>query len=166
MNIYYFVLICIISLFGYIYCYYIFPKSITILQTTLNNFDFNLLLQRQPLVIGDKIININEIINLWFSPNIIDNDILNINNNDKWVINNYKYLFIYSINDIEILLYQAGQHFINNEPNTKEPLIAIKLRANQSVIIPFKWYYNIKNKDNIKAIGIDDYITYSIKYIF
>ena len=166
MNVYYCILLFIILLAGYIYCYYIFPKSITILQTTLNDFDFNLLLQRQPLVIGDKIININEIINLWFSPNIIENNNLNINDNNKWIINNYKYLFIYSTNDTELLLYQAGQSFINNEPNTKEPLVAIKLRTNQSIILPFKWYYNIKNKDNIKTIGIHDYITYCTRYIY
>ena len=166
MKFYYYILICMILLSIYVYCYYIFPKSITILQTTLNDFDFNLLLQRQPLVIGDKIIKIDDIIKLWFSPNIIENYISNLSDNNKWVINNYKYLFVYCINDTELLLYQAGKNFINGEPNTNEPILAIKLRTNQSIIVPFKWYYNIKNKDDIKIIGIDDYITYGIKYIF
>lgn len=161
-NIYIIIFIIIILL--YIYCYFIYPSSIIILQSTLNNFDFNLLLQRQPLVIGDKIIDIDKIINLWFSPNIINYDIKNININN-WNKNNHKYLFIYSLDNIEILLYQAGQKFINDIPDEKEPILAIKLKKNQSLIIPFKWYYNIKNNNNIKVIGIHDYITYIINYI-
>ena len=72
-------------------------------------------------------------------------------------------MFLHCLNDCEILLYQAGQKIINNIPDTKEPILIIKLKKNQSLIIPFKWYYYIKNNDNIiytNNIGIHDYITY------
>jgi hypothetical protein len=159
MNYYLSILIISILIFIYICCYFIYPSSVSILQTTLNDFDFNLLLQRQPLVIGDRIININDIINLWFSPNIIKNHILNQSDDDKWIVNNYKYMLAYCINDTEILLYQSGQKIYNNEPDINEPILAIKLSKYQCIIIPFKWYYNIKNNSNVQFIGIHDYVT-------
>ena len=165
MNYYLFILIISFLIFSYIYCYFIFPISVSILQTTLNDFDFNLLLQRQPLVIGDKIININDIIKLWFSPNIVNNHILNYTDNDMWLLNNYKYMLAYCINDTELLLYQAGQKIYNNEPDINEPILAIKLTKYQCIIIPFKWYFNIKNNEDIQFIGIHDYVTSFISQV-
>jgi len=159
-----YLIIFIIIILIYISFYFIYPKSITILQTTLNDFDFNLLLQKQPLVIGDKIKNIDDIIKLWFTPNIIESyNLVDINN--KWNKNNFKYLFIYSINDTEILLYQAGQQFINNIPNEKEPILAIKLKKYQSLIIPFKWHFQVQKNTDIEIIGIHDYITKLVSYV-
>jgi hypothetical protein len=143
-------------------CYFIYPTTIIILQTTLNNFNFNQLLQKQPLVIGDKIADINTLLQSWFSPNIINSYIPYSN---IWNINNYKYMLLYSLEDTEILLLQAGKKLINNNPSDKDTILAIKLYKNQSIIIPFKWrfYYD---KQNVSIFGIHDYITYILNFIY
>lgn len=161
MKIYFYIFLLIFILYSL--CYFIYPTSIIILQTTLNEFNFNLLLQKQPLVIGDKIINIDDLINTWFSPNIINKNYHN--NTHKWEINKYKYLFLYTEIDTEILLSKAGTKLINGFPNeNKETILAIKLYKNQGLIIPFRWCYYIDN-NNIIKYGIHDYITYVIQII-
>jgi hypothetical protein len=158
MNLYIIPIIILIILILYSLCYFIYPTSIIILQTTLNEFNFNQLLQKQPLVIGDKIADVNTLLESWFGPNII-----NIYNPYQyiWNMNNYKYMFIYSQEDTEILLLQAGKKLINNNPDNKDTILAIKLYKNQSLIIPFKWHFYY-DKQNIKIYGIHDYITYMI----
>ena len=49
------IIILLIIVLIYAYCYYIFPKEISILQTDLTNFNFNLLSTRQQIVISDFI---------------------------------------------------------------------------------------------------------------
>ena len=66
------IIILLIIIIIYAYCYYIFPTEISILQTDLNNFNFNLLSSRQPIVISDFIQNPSEVINSWFNYNIIN----------------------------------------------------------------------------------------------
>lgn len=162
MKIYLYIILLIFILYSL--CYFIYPNSIIILQTTLNEFDFNQLLQRQPLVIGDKIIDIDKLIELWFSPNIINKK--NHINNDKWITNRYKYLIVYTENNTEILLSKAGTKLIKGYPDeNKETILAIKLYENQGIIIPYRWHYYCEDK-NIKIYGIDDYITYLIQYIY
>ena len=157
--IFYVIILCIIF---YVYCYFVFPNNVSILQTSLQEFDFNLLLKRQPLVIEDCIKDVISVINSWFSPNIIQ-DIM-FDTKRIWNINSHKYLFVYALDDTEILLYAPGHKVNDDNPDNSEPVIAIKLKASQSVIVPYRWYYNTKN--NVKLYGIHDYITYLIDFVY
>jgi hypothetical protein len=156
------VIAIILIIVAYAYCYFIIPKDISILQTSIKDFDFSLLHRRQPLVIEDTLPDdtLSTVIHSWFSPNIITRGQSDGSNNNNWIRNNYKYLYMYAFEDTELLLYQAGQKVVNGIPDNAEPVIAIKMKAFQSVIIPYRWYYNIKN--NYQSFGIHDYVTYVI----
>jgi len=157
------IIILSIIIIIYAYCYYIFPTEISILQTDLTNFNFNLLSSRQPIVISDFIQNPSEVINSWFNYNIINSNMNNNNNNDNddWIHNNYKYLFINANEDTEVIIYKAEITKINPTPEDK--IIIIKLQKNQSLILPFKWKYY---SNNINKYGIDDLITFSFGRLF
>jgi len=152
------IIILTIIIIIYVYCYYIFPTEISILQTDLSNFNFNLLSSRQPIVISDFIQNPLEVINSWFNYNIINSN--NDENND-WIHNNYKYLFINAYKDTEVIIYKAEITKIN--PKAEDNIIIIKLQKNQSLILPFKWKYY---STNINKWGIDDLITFSFGRVF
>ncbi len=160
MKLYLIITICIILF--YIYCYFINPTYISILQTSLQEFDFNMLFKKQPLVIEDKTKNVLSILQAWFSPNIIQDT--NYNNDRTWNMNTYKYLYCYALYDTEIFIYSPIKTIIDDKPDTNEPILAIKLKTNQSLIIPYRWYYNIKNNNDIKLYGIHDYITFVLGY--
>lgn len=158
-----FIIIFIIII--YTLCYYIFPTDITILQTTIEHFNFDLLSTRQPIVISDYLKNPEEIINSWFKYNIInkidDDDNDNDENNNDWKQNNNKYLFINANEDTEIIIYKAER--TKENPPEDGKIIIIKLEKNQSIILPFKWkYYGNK----IDKWIIDDYITFFVGQIF
>ena len=153
------ILILTIIIIIYVYCYYIFPTEISILQTDLSNFNFNLLSSRQPIVISDFIQNPLEVINSWFNYNIINSN--NENENNDWIHNNYKYLFINAYDDTEVIIYKAEITKIN--PKAEDNIIIIKLQKNQSLILPFKWKYY---SNNINKWGIDDLITFSFGRLF
>lgn len=146
----------------YILCYYIFPSDISILQTTIDHFTFDLLSSRQPIVITDYIKDPEEIINSWFKYNFInfyDNN--DDNDNNDWIQNNNKYLFINAIEDTELIIYKAER--TKENPPEDGKIIIIKLEKNQSIILPFKWkYYGNK----INKWTIDDYITFFVGRIF
>jgi len=151
MNLYYIIFIIIITI--YIYCYFIFPNSILILQTDITDFNFNNLYLRQPIVLNDILQETNKLIDLWFNYNFIYSNITYTNN---WTQNKYKYLFINANEDTEIIIYKAS--CVNEIPKETDNIIAIKLKKNQSVILPFYWKYYIKN--NVELYGIHDIITF------
>jgi len=142
----------------YAYCYFIYPHHISIIQTNLSDFNFNMLLERQPLVIEDNVKDIFTVLNSWFGYNFIQD--VEFDNKRIWNINFHKYLYCYTTEDTEILLYKAGNKVNNDVPDNTEPVLAIKLKKNQGVIIPYKWFYNVKNINTMKLYGIHDYITY------
>lgn len=160
MKIFIFILLLVIL---YAYCYFIYPHHISIIQATLSEFNFNMLLERQPLVIEDNVKDVFAVLNSWFSINIIED--IEFDSKRLWNINFHKYLYCYSTEDTEILLYKAGKTVSGDTPDNTEPVIAIKLKKNQSCIIPYRWYYNIKNINSIKLYGIHDYITYILDII-
>jgi hypothetical protein len=65
-----YLIIFLIFIILYICCYYIHPNSIVILQSNINDFDLNNLYEKQPIVIEDKIIDYELLINSWFKQNI------------------------------------------------------------------------------------------------
>ena len=157
-----FIIIFISILFLYTLCYYIFPTDISILQTTIEHFNFDLLSSRQPIVISDYLNNPNEIINSWFKYNIIgDNNDNDDTNDEDWKHNNSKYLFINANENTEIIIYKAER--TKENPPEDGKIIIIKLEKNQSLILPFKWKYYGNKIDKWK---IDDYITFFAGRIF
>jgi len=145
----------------YAYCYFIYPSHISIVQTSLQDFDFNLLLNRQPLVIEDQIKDVLSVISSWFSPNIVQD--IQFDKKRTWNINFHKYLYCYATDDTDILLYPPGNKVVNDVPDNREPILAIKLKKNQSLVIPYRWYYNAPT--NVKLYAIHDYMTYILAII-
>ena len=150
----------IIILLLYVSFYYLFNDEISIYHVAINNFDFDLLYKKQPIVISEKIKDINVIINNWFNYNII----YNISNNYIWEKNKFKYLFISSIDNhpVEISLCNPNTCIINGIPSTDSNITTIKL-DNKGLIIPFNWYYYISG--NVILYGIHDYVTICISVL-
>jgi hypothetical protein len=153
------VYITIILLLLYSSFYFIFNDEITIYQSDIEHFDFNMLYNKQPIVIADSLQDPMQIIKSWFNLNIIDTRVIN---SDIWIRNKYKYLIVYS-DDAEITLCNPKHKMINKTPENTEQLITIKLKNKRLLIIPFKWYYNING--NVVLYGVHDFITKIFEYI-
>jgi hypothetical protein len=147
MKFYLFIIILI-----YICCYFIFPPDILILQSNISDFNFSSLLTRQPIVLNDYLQEPEKLIQLWFNMNFK----ISINPINEWVQNKNKYLFINASNDTEIIIYKAT--IFSYIPNEDDKIIVIKLKKNQSLILPFRWNYYL-NPNDVSIWGINDVIT-------
>lgn len=146
--------------------YYIFYDELIIYQVEATHFDFNLLYNKQPIIIQDSITNIDEIVANWFNYNIIDHDVL-IPNIWGWNRNHYKYFVIYApdTTTIEITLGNPLTKQEGNAPEHNQTLTTIQLNNSKMLIIPFKWYYHINIiSGNPRFFGIHDYITYGLSF--
>lgn len=161
--------IIVIILIIYIYCYFIFPATVQILQTTINDFNFSLLYLRQPIVITDYLEEKDKLVNSWFNYNFIKKFDYRENSGDyqdesTWIHNNYKYLFINANENTEVIIYKASCYSCN--PGENDRIIAIKLEAKQSLILPYKWKYYIKTKEEVDIWAIHDPITSFLGLVF
>ena len=144
------VIICILSIYHY------HPKTITINQTTINKFNFNLLYQKFPIVITDNISNLNDVLNLWFKYNFIYK-FEGVNN--TWKQSNAKYSILHNNTNSKIEIHICNPNVkINNKiPTSDSKIITINLSENQFLILPFKWYYYLES--DISFINIHDIYT-------
>jgi len=152
--IYYILIILII----YSLCYYIFSDEIIILQVEKNKLNIDNLLSKKPIVIYDKIDK--EFINNTFKYNLI----YKYNSDKIWERTKYKYTILYAKNNTNIFITNPDK-IKDKIPDENDTIIDIKLNKNQSIILPFKWYYSLENKNNIIEYGIHDYITYLLSFI-
>ena len=157
---YIYVFICILCAI-YVYSYYRYPTNISILQTSLAQFKFDMVTQRLPVVIHDNENTLRLIHEAWFNFNISTRYNLSGSNNPMWHKNRYKYILIEAKQDGEILLYPACKKLTKeNTPEPEEGVIAIQASKGQVVILPFKWLYLVPEGMNITCIGLHDLITY------
>ena len=175
MNYYNYIFLFILLIIIYASLYYIYNDELIIYQVESSHFDFNLLYNKQPIIIQDSIKNIDEILVNWFNYNIIESDV-NIPNIWNWNINNFKYFLIYADaqeeNSIEITLGNPLTKHKNNVPispdiisDYNQKLTTILLNKNKLLIIPFKWFYHLNIiSGNPRFFGIHDYITYGLSF--
>lgn len=156
---YYYIIAFIVAIIlVYASLYFIHRDDIVLHQTNMYNFDFSLLYNKQPIIIEDSVKELDEVVSLWFSPNIVSKYLII---DEIWKKNNFKYTIIYSIKDTEITLSHPYNNIDNYDPeNPLFPLTTIKLKNNKFIIVPFKWKYNIENTNSVIIYGIHDYITY------
>lgn len=154
-------LLLIIILFIVLYSslYFIFKEEIVIQQINKNNISLDILINKQPIVIEDKLTK-KEINNL-FNYNIIEYPIYN----KIWQRNQYKYLLICALNDTNIFISNPKKLKFET-PTENDIVIDIQLKKDQTVILSFKWYYSLIEKEDVKLYGIHDYITYGLNFIF
>lgn len=157
----YIVIVCLVVF--YLYGYFVFPQNVSILQTSLEGFDFNLLLSKQPIVIEDQTEDIKSVIEAWFSSNIVRD--ASFNQKHTWNINSFKYMVAYARDDLEMYLYPPRHKIVADIPSSADPIIAIKIRKHQSIVFPYRWRYNVKNAESVKLYGIHDYATYAMDYV-
>ena len=164
-----FISILIIILIIYVYCYFVFPATVQIIQTTINDFNLSLLYLRQPIVVSDYLEDKEKLVHSWFNYNFIKNfdyrDSRDDNQNqNNWVHNNNKYLFMNANTDTEIIIYKASCYSCN--PTENDRIIAIKLEEKQSLILPYKWKYYVKKRDDVDIWSINDPITSFLGLVF
>tara|TARA_B100001142_G_C14179285_1_gene595502 strand:+ start:399 stop:875 length:477 start_codon:yes stop_codon:yes gene_type:complete len=153
------ILIIIICLILYSLCYFIFPEEISILQFKKNKLNIDNLLLKQPIVIEDHI-------DMKFINNIFNNNkIIKFNSNNLWERTPFKYTLLYANNNTNIFISNPKK-FKYITPTEDDTVIDIKLNKNQSIIIPFKWYYSLNKKEDILIYGIHDYITLFFSFLF
>lgn len=160
------IVVLIILIFAYVSYYYRYPSDMHILQTTLANFKFDMLREKQPIVIQDRVATLSDIEKLWFTYNSVTRFELAPSDpqNPLWIANSYKFMVIHAAKgDCEVLLSH-----VNNIPDANglmpedAAIIAIQLATDQLVIVPLHMHYAIcsSNKNNMcQCIGVHDILT-------
>jgi hypothetical protein len=123
--------------------------------------------EKQPIVIHDRVIDIELIRKAWFKYNFTNTSEIQSqvpNNTEQWTRNKNKYLLLHAQDNCEVLLAPASQDMVDGVPNPETAtLVAIQLSQNQSVVIPFHMYYLVLSKSstpvNLHAIHVDDIVT-------
>ena len=152
-------IVIIVLLYIYISYYYRYPSNVSITQSSLSYFDVNLLHEKQPIVLEDKMEDIQVFKKSWFKWNYTKYYQMPEQVPEKWYKNQYKYLMIQPQESMELYLCPAHIKLVNNIPPAEETLIIMKLKAHQIVILPFHWKYMIQTYQPIYYLGVHDIIT-------
>ena len=154
----YWIILIIIAIILWLYVRFTYkvPNKVVILQTSLTDFDFKMLLEKQPIVIQDRVDNIQPTWDGWFKYN--KRNVFEITADMDWIRNKYKYMLIHGLEDSELMLCYPLCKVSNGIPDTTEEVITIKLYKGMSLIIPYRWYF-ATNKA-VYACGVHDMFTY------
>lgn len=143
----------------YVYSYYRFATHVEVQQMELQNFTFDMLREKQPIVIDDRLVRLEDLQRLWFSSNKVAT--FRLESSDVWHNNKFKYLVMHAEQEGDIYLYPAGKNLIEGGvPDPAETLLAIHLLPGQVMIVPFKWHYLIMQPMRVSCLGVHDYVTY------
>jgi hypothetical protein len=143
----------------YIYSYYKLPKELILLQTSLSRFQFDMLREKQPIVIHDRLPNLDAIHRLWFQTNRVSHT--KYPENNPWQRNRYKYLVLHPKKDCEIMVVLGNTNLLEDgapDPETAMPVV-LQMKSDQMVILPFRSLW-MSSASDIHAIGVHDWITY------
>jgi hypothetical protein len=135
-----------------------------ILQTTLRNFNFDMLREKQPIVIQDHVATLTSLSDMWFKYNTIASFDLSASlvENPHWIRNAYKFLVIQPKNDCELLIASARDRpDANNIMSEDAAIVAIQMTAGRVFIVPLHMHYAIvcNGSGSCQCIGVHDILT-------
>lgn len=129
-----------------------FPKEVTITQVPITKINDNLLLEKNPIVIPDFIVEINQVIKTIFSYLYVSKSNVQNKNEPKLEKNRFQYLLFWAKKQVDIII----QHPIKG-------YVMIKLYSGNILILPWAWKYQIKNNYNfIEMIGLHSIMTWTL----
>ena len=154
----------------YISYYFRAPRNPEILQTTLRNFRLDSLHERHPIVFADRVPpeSLPGLGRAWFGTNMRTAWSIEApaEADAPWARNRFKYLLLDPEAPMTVVAAPPGTRMGTDgapDPETTT-LLAIRLRENQPMILPFRWHYRfLPHKDTpvrVDGIGAHDLITY------
>jgi hypothetical protein len=158
----FYVIIFIIILLFLILKYYLkYNEGYMVIQTFLNNIKSNdILFDKYPILIYDKIVNTNDILKSLFAYNYLTKK-NKLYKNNTLIYNKSKFSLIQCDEDciIDIINPKYKKYIKNNSLKDSDNVqyISIKLKKKQLLIIPLWWIYNSDKPINV--IELDDIIT-------
>lgn len=151
----------LILCFIYIYSYYKYPAKTQIIQTTMRNFNYDILLQKQPVIIDSADVNLDDLRRRWFYLNIVNR--ATVAPSQEWHDNKYKYTVMQANDKGEILLYPASKKMSSDGsasvPDPNESLLAIQISKGQLIILPFHWKYLVPDI-TVDCLVVNDLVSY------
>ena len=128
-----------------------FPKEIIISQASLDKIDDTLLLERNPIVISDSIVDCTQIIQSIFSYMYIAKKHVNITNNFEK--NKFQYLVFWALQeDIDVVIKHPTLH----------EFVMIQLYIGNILILPWACKYQIKKGNTLIIIGLHSIMTFTL----
>lgn len=127
------------------------PDGTSIVQTTLGDFSFAVLREKQPVIIQDPIADLRAVCRAWFNGNIVTD--LTVSPG-AWNRNRYKYAVLHPTSDAEVLISPSL-----GPPTPESPVVAVQLKASQLLVLPAKWWYVVSGQVQTTAVGVHDYLT-------
>jgi len=153
-----FLVIVVFVLWAYIRFTYKIPENIVILQTSLQDFTLKMLLEKQPIVVQDRVENIQPVWDGWFKYNKVSS--FEIKPELGWIRNRYKHMLLHGLEDGEVTLCYPLCKLNNRVPDITEEVITIKLYKGMSLIVPYRWY--LATDKPLYACGVHDLFTYML----
>lgn len=181
-----FVLIIIAFLLLYIQSYFKITKDTQIIQTTLSNFNPDLLLEKQPIYVKDNIYNPADVVGSVFKYQYVQK-VLSLSNREYVKKNLSRFVLIYNDSDrtVEVdisnpslqksLRYYNGL-FVNKfykvvknknqavESQNKVDFIKVLLKPYNMIVLPINWIYQT-NTSNVLEIHLFDIISKTYSFI-
>lgn len=158
-------ILCIVIICIYVYSYYQIPKDLVVLQSTLTSFQFDMLREKQPIVIHDRLPNLDTLRTYWFNVNKVQPQEYTSETAPvgQWNRNRYKYMVLHPMADCEIMVTLGNTSLLADGSPDPEKVVPVvmKMQSNQVVLLPFRSYWMMATScEKIQAFGVHDWITY------
>jgi len=151
--------VVILLILVYLKFYTSVSTGIKIIQLSLTDLSPQIMLQKHPIILDEKIVNPMSLLQAVFKYLYIYKRVKTSEDGDPNIFrkNTSRFLIIYSNKDnssIEIV----NPSYVKNLKEIP-PFIDVKLHANMCMILPFKWYYRLPSPSNIGTIALEDLIS-------
>ena len=153
-----FIVLIILVLCLYVRYYIKVNDAIIIVQPKLEQVDTYILLEKNPIILRESIVDPIDLLQTVFKYMFIYHRIDEIKNIDTPMRIDSRYAIIYCIHPCDVKIYH---------PKNKQlaKYVEMHLSKGQCLILPMFWWYSAYQIDNIKTIKLYDISSFLFRYI-
>ncbi len=127
----------------------------SIIQIPSQSFKYELLTEKQPVIIENN--DIQKMFDKFpFGFNIKKRVELQ---NDNWNTVRQKHFIMHAVDYVDIMIYPPYKKHTKGIPDPNENILTIQLSPGQTLILPYKWIFNV-DISKIQSLGVNDFISW------
>ena len=152
-----FIIMCLI-IFIYVRFFTSVATSMKIVQLPLIDLTPSVLMQKNPIIIDERIVNPMHLLHANFKYLYIYKKIKTFEENNIYKQNTSRFFIICSKVDDNIVDIVHPKFWNGDEPH----FIEIRLHANMCMVLPYKWWYRFRDGKEILSISLEDTLSLTL----
>lgn len=149
-------------IFVYLRFYMSVSSNVKITQLSLTELSHSILMEKNPIIIEERIVNPISLLQTVFKYMYVYKRVKEVEDGDGLKFRQNRARFMILSSKIDDCSVQIQNPNVSVEDTASPPYVDVRLHANMTMILPYKWWYRLPTPQYVSSIALEDVLSLTL----